>query len=97
MANCNKREEYKQKKEREKWCEHEPQTLTEKDITIFWDIPMQTDCEIKPADYTLQSRTDREKSCLFIDMTIPIEKNTSVKVTEKRSKYRDLDVEIERM
>ena len=30
-------------------------------------------------------------------MTIPFEKNTSVKVTEKQSKYRDLDIEIERM
>ena len=30
-------------------------------------------------------------------MTIPTEKNTSVKVTEKLSKYRDLEIEIERM
>ena len=46
----------------EKWYEHEPQTITEKDnITILWDMPMQTDCEIKPADKTLESRTDRKK------------------------------------
>ena len=52
LANCNKRDEYKQKNE--KWYEHEPQTLTEKDnITILWDIPVQTDCEIKPTDQTL--------------------------------------------
>ena len=30
-------------------------------------------------------------------MTILTEKNTSVKVTEKLSKYRDLEIEIERM
>ena len=30
-------------------------------------------------------------------MTIPTEKNTSVKVTEKLSKCRDLEIEIERM
>ena len=30
-------------------------------------------------------------------MYIPTEKNTSVKVTEKLSKYKDLEIEIERM
>ena len=31
-------------------------------------------------------------------MTIPTEKNTSVKVTKKKTvKYRDLEIEIERM
>ena len=30
-------------------------------------------------------------------MSIPTEKNTSVKVTEKRSKYKDLEIKIERM
>ena len=39
----------------------------------------------------------QEKNCLFIYMTIPTEKNTSLKVTEKLSKYRDLEIEIERM
>ena len=44
----------------------------------MWDMPMQTDCDIE-----IKNRL--EKSCLFIDMTIPTEKNTSVKVTEKLS------------
>ena len=30
-------------------------------------------------------------------MSIPTERNTSVKVTEKLSKYKDLEIEIERM
>ena len=58
---------------------------------------MHTDWEIKPTDKTLESRTDRKKNCRFIYMTIPTEKNTLVKVTEKLSKYRDLEIEIERM
>ena len=70
----------------EKWYEHEPQTITGKDnMTILWDMPMQTECEIKPTDKTLESRTDRKKNCLFIYMTISTEKNTSVKVNEKLS------------
>ena len=32
----------------EKWYEHEPQTVIERDnITILWDMPIQTDREIK--------------------------------------------------
>ena len=35
-------------KRKEKWYEHEPQTVTERDnITILWDMPIQTDREIK--------------------------------------------------
>ena len=45
-------------------------------------------------DIVIKNR--HEKSCLFIDMTIPTEKNTSVKVTEKLSNI-DLEIEIERM
>ena len=82
----------------EKWYEREPQTITEKDnITILCDMPMHTDCEIKPTDKTLESRTDRKKNCPFIYMTIPTEKNISVQVNEKLSKCRDLESESERM
>ena len=30
-------------------------------------------------------------------MSIPTEKNTSVKVTERLSKYKDLEIEVQRM
>ena len=80
----------------EKWYEHEPQTVTEKDnITILWDMPIQTDREIKANRPDIVIKDKQEKSCLLIDMSIPTEKNTSVKVTEKLSKYKDLEIEIE--
>ena len=82
----------------EKWYEHEPQTVTDKDnITILWDMPIQTDREIKANRSDIVIKKEQEKSCLLIDMSIPTEKNTSVKVTEKLSKYKDLEIEIERM
>ena len=34
---------------------------------------------------------------IIIDTSIPTEKNTSVKIIEKLSKYKDLEIEIERM
>ena len=36
-----------------------------------------------------------DKTCLLIDMTIPLDPNTSVKTTEKLNKYKDLEIEIE--
>ena len=82
----------------EKWLKHEPHTVTEKDnITVLWDMPIQTDREIKANRPNIVIKAKQEKSCLLIDMSIPTEKNTSVKVTEKLSKYKDLEIEIERM
>ena len=82
----------------EKWYEHERQTVTARDnITILWDMPIQTDREIKANRTNIVVKDKQEKSCLLIDMSIRTEKNTSVYVTEKLSKYKDLEIEIERM
>ena len=82
----------------EKWSEQEPQTVTDKDkITILWDMPIQTDREIKANRSDIVIKNKQEKCYLLIDMSIPTERNTSVKVTDKLSKYKDLEIEIERM
>ena len=47
----------------------------------LWDKPNRPDVVFKKR---------QEKSCLFIDMAIPTEKNTSVKVTEKLSNIETL-------
>ena len=60
-------------------------------------MSIQTDREIKANRPDIVMKDKQEKSCLLIDMSIPCEKNTSVKVTEKLPKYKDLDIEIERM
>ena len=73
-------------------------TVTEKDnITILWDMTILTDHEKKANSPDIVMKDKQKKSCLLIDMSIPTEKNTSVKVTEKLSKYKDLEIEIERM
>ena len=82
----------------EEWCKHELQTVTEKyNITILWDMPIQTDHEMKTNRPDIVIKNKQEKSCLPVDMSIPTEKNPSVKVTEKLSKYKDLEIEVERM
>ena len=60
----------------EKWYEHEPQTVTERDnITILRDMPIQTDYEIKANRPDIVIKDKQEKSCLRIDMSIPTDKN----------------------
>ena len=82
----------------DKWYEHQPNTVTENDeITILWDMPIQTDRKITANRPDIIIKHKTKKECILIDMAIPSERNTSVKVTEKLSKYKDLEIEINRM
>jgi hypothetical protein len=60
-------------------------------------MPIQTDGEIKANKPDIVIRNKSTKECILIDMAIPSERNTSVKVTEKLSIYKDLEIEINRM
>ena len=40
---------------------------------------------------------NKEGTCLLIDIAIPSDRNTSLKVTAKLSKYKDLETEISNM
>ena len=76
---------------KEQWYEHEPKAVTKNDsITFLWDMPIHNDRTIAAnrPDIVLKNKTD--KTCLLIDMTIPLDTNTSVKTTEKLTKYKDL-------
>ena len=46
-------------------------------------------------DIVLKNKKD--KTCLLIDMTIPLDTNTSVKTTENLTKYKDLEIEVEQI
>ena len=57
----------------QKWYEHEPQTVTEKDnITILWDMPIQTYLEIKANRPDIVIKNKQEKNCLLIDVSIKL-------------------------
>ena len=42
-------------------------------------------------------KNKKDKTCLLIEMIVPLDTNTSVKTTEKLSKYKYLEIEVERM
>ncbi|XP_037772667.1 uncharacterized protein LOC119568279 [Penaeus monodon] len=60
-------------------------------------MPVHTDREIKANRPDIIIKWKASKSCLPIDVSIPTDKNTSIKICEKLSKYKDLEIEIERM
>ena len=46
-------------------------------------------------DIVIKDHADR--CCKLIDVSVPADRNTSMKVIEKLSKYKDLEIEIARM
>ena len=83
---------------KERWYEHEPKTVTENDsVTILWYTPIHTERTIAANRPDIVLKNKKDKTCLLIYMTIPLDTNTSVKTTEKLNKYKDLEIEVERM
>ena len=43
------------------------------------------------------NNNNNNSTCKLIDMTVPSDRNIALKETEKKSKYKDLELEIQRM
>ena len=83
---------------KERWYEHEPKTVNENDsVAIVWDMPMHIDRTIAANRPDIVLKNKENKTYLVIDITIPLDTNTSVKTTEKLIKYKDFEIEVERM
>ena len=64
---------------------------------FLWDISIHTDRTIPANTPDIVLKNKKDKTCLLIDMTTPLDTNTLVKTTEKLTKYKDLEIEVERM
>ena len=81
-----------------RWYEHKPSTVVEgKDVVILWDMPIHTDKEITENRPDIVIKDRKENKCIFIDMSVPSERNVASKETEKLSKYKDLEIEVTKM
>ena len=82
----------------DKWYEHTPNTVMGNDsVSILWDMPIITDREIRANRPDIVIKDQETKTCTLIDVSVPSDRNTSTKFTEKLSKYKDLEIEINRM
>ena len=74
------------------WWEHKPPKVIEnKNPTILWDFDTLTDRTIQANRPDIVVKNHNDKTCFFIDMSVPSDTNVSLKIFEKLSKYKDLE------
>ena len=82
----------------DKWYEHPPEPVIEhQKATILRDLPPHTDRKIKANKPDIILKCKYEKACLLIDIAILTDKKHLYQSNRKLSKYKDLEIEIERM
>ena len=80
------------------WYNHNPETvINNNQVTVIWDMQVHTDKEIKANKPDIIIKDHINNTCQLIDMTIPSDRNVSIKEVEKCSKYKDLEIEISKM
>ena len=83
---------------KERWYENEHKTVKDNNsVTILWHMPIHTDRTITANRPDIVLKNKKDKTCLLVEKTIPLDTNTSVKNTGKLRKYKDLEIEVERM
>ena len=65
--------------------------------THLWNVPVHTDREIAANKPDIIIRDHTNQKCQIIDIAVQSDRNTSVKVVEKLSEYKDLEIEIAKM
>ena len=63
----------------------------------MWDMPNNTDRTITANRPDIIVKDSVNSSCKLIDMTVSSDRNIALKETEKKMKYKDLELEIQRM
>ena len=66
-------------------------------MTILWDFLIRTDRTIQANRPDIVIKYKQNKTCQFIDMSVPSDSNISAKKFEKISKYKDLEIETAKM
>ena len=78
----------------EKWYNHQPEA---KEATIPEDFSIQTDWKIKSHRLDIVFKDYKSKTCLLIDISVSTDNNRSVIEYNKISKYKDMEIDIEKM
>ena len=84
----------------DKWYKHTPETVIhnkDNNLTIMWDMPVNTDRTITENRPDISVKDSVNSTCKLIDMTVPSDRSIALKEIEKKSKYKDLELEIQRM
>ena len=63
--------------------------MTDNNITIMWDMPVNTDKTVTANRPDIIVKDSVNSTCKLIDMTVPSDRNIALKEIEKKSKYKD--------
>ena len=61
-------------------------------VTILWDMQIHTDRELSANKPDIVIKDHANQCCKLTDVSVPSDRNTLMKVIEKFSKYKDLDL-----
>jgi hypothetical protein len=80
----------------DKWYTHTPEPMYEEDVTVLWNHAVHTDREVTANRPDIIIKNKREKTCTLIDVAIPADRNVVQKEAEKKLKFKNLGIEIQR-
>jgi len=63
----------------------------------MWDVPVITDHQYRHTDMIQYCMIKKENTCILINIAILDDSNVNTQETEKLSKYKDLEMEVNRM
>ena len=79
------------------WIQHQPQDTTlHTDTTVLWDKPVITHKRVKHNRRNIIIHNTKKRECTLIDIAVPSCTNITKKEAEKITKYRDLEIEIQK-
>jgi hypothetical protein len=82
----------------ENWYSHIPKPVSQhEDITVLWNQGIQTDREVLVNRPDIIIKNKKDKVCLLIDVAISSDRNVIQKESEKKLKYKNLSIQIQRM
>jgi len=82
------------------WYEHVPNSVVTNQrgkVTILWNQQVQTDRTIPNNKPDIVIRDNEKRTCILIDVAIPVDRNVIKKVAKKILKYKDLTIAIQLM
>lgn len=80
------------------WYQHQPLTVVEtQQGVVLWDMALHTDTRSPANRPDIVVKNFPEKTCLLIDVAVPADANVHKKEVEKKTKYQDLQIEVQRL
>ena len=72
-------------------------SINHQNATVLWDFDIHTDRTIQANRPDIVVKIHNDKTCFLIDVSVSSDTNVSLKIFEKLSKYKDLEIDITKL